>query len=237
LSDAIIKPGEEAPIDAPAPWSEESYNRELGIAPPGTPSEAELEGFRHVEGGSARSAEALAQMQEENSARVAGNRLPGQEFFSEQNEEKLLGRILHCNHFIEMLRRTGLIVVYTKSNAAKGLQHMFGAEKARERAAEYERKTAGLVTMGTVSVQLPAPRYVTWVQIPYMPEHSVMRFDAHGVATNEKYRGWRTVLLQLILQNMLSEAESNRVFGECRGEAAEKWNQILYGIRNAARVA
>jgi len=181
--------------------------------------------------GSNESKENLHQLQEENSAAVKDCRWLNPAEVGEARENERFGRILHAAHFMEMLRRTGLVAVYTKCQAAKGLRHLGGAEKAKEAIAKHERTTAGLVVMGTVSVTLVRPQYVTWVQIPWMIEYSVMRFDAHGLATTEKYRGWRTVLIELIRQRYVSEAECNRVFGEARGLAAKRWGEIMQSLR------
>jgi hypothetical protein len=71
-----------------------------------------------------------------------------------------------------------------------------------------------------------------WVQNGYMPEYSIMRFDEHGVPLNERRRGWRTCLLQMILKGIINEKDVNRVFGRACGPASERYNKMLYGFRN-----
>jgi hypothetical protein len=56
-------------------------------------------------------------------------------------------------------------------------------------------------------------RCVTSLQDGCGPEWSVMRFKEYDVPVNEKYRGWRTAMLQLILAGVLTEDEVNRAFG------------------------
>jgi hypothetical protein len=70
-----------------------------------------------------------------------------------------------------------------------------------------------------------------WVQLGYMPEFSVCNFDDHGVVLQEAYRGWRTVLLQLLVKRMVTEETVTRVFGEAHGPAAQRYLQILQGFR------
>jgi hypothetical protein len=77
---------------------------------------------------------------------------------------------------------------------------------------------------------------LTSLQDPYGPEWSVMRFDEHGAATKEKYRGWRTAMLVLIVAEVLTEAEVDRAFGRPMGEAGawyrqqlKTWRQIRLG--------
>ena len=233
-ADLKVRPAAIQPDVAPAEESPEyvdHYGAELGVRH-GEPSEAELEGFQHVRGGSAESRENLQQMREENSARVSDLRFPRQELHSEENEERLMGRILHASDFIQGLRRCGIIAVYVRMPLVGKIKSLYGADRANERAAEWERKTAALVVMGSIKVQTPNPRYVTWVPMGPMPEHSVLRFDAHGLPTTEKYRGWRTVLIELIRQGYLSEAECNRVFGLPRAQIAVKWNEVLQSMRS-----
>lgn len=70
-----------------------------------------------------------------------------------------------------------------------------------------------------------------WVQLGYMPEFSICNFDDHGVVLQEAYRGWRTVLLQLLIKRMITEETITRVFGKASGPAAERYLQILQGFR------
>ena len=71
--DFKVRPATVQPEIAPAdecPEYVDRYGAELGVRH-GEPSEAELEGFQHVPGGSAESTENLQRMREENSARVS----------------------------------------------------------------------------------------------------------------------------------------------------------------------
>ena len=58
-----------------------------------------------------------------------------------------------------------------------------------------------------------------------------MRFNEHGIATKEKYRGWRTALLVLIAAEILTEAEVDRAFGPPLGEAGAWYRQMLQSYR------
>jgi hypothetical protein len=94
----------------------------------------------------------------------------------------------------------------------------------------------------------PMPRMVTliiqrnslpsevgcWVQLGFMPELSIMNFDEHGVPLAEKFRGWRTCLLQLILKSALTEAKADEVFGKPKQTPAfNRYNETLYQFRRA----
>jgi hypothetical protein len=72
------------------------------------------------------------------------------------------------------------------------------------------------------------------VQIGQMPELSIMNFDDHGVPTNERRRGWRTCLLQMILKGLISEEKANEVFGKPKTiQAFHRYNAMLLAFRNA----
>ena len=70
-----------------------------------------------------------------------------------------------------------------------------------------------------------------WVQFGYMPEYSICNFDDHGVVLQEAYRGWRTVLLQLLVKHMIDEETINLVFGEAVGPAARKYLELVRAFR------
>lgn len=78
------------------------------------------------------------------------------------------------------------------------------------------------------------PEVACWVQIGNMPELSIMRFDEHGVPLDERRRGWRTCLLQLILKGIISEKDADKVFGRPnQTKAYDRYNRTLYQFRNA----
>lgn len=76
-----------------------------------------------------------------------------------------------------------------------------------------------------------------WVQNGWSPEYTVMGFDDHGVPLAEKYRGWRTVLLQLIMKGALTEELAHKVFGRAVAPCAGRYNALLYNWRNRSRKA
>jgi hypothetical protein len=74
-------------------------------------------------------------------------------------------------------------------------------------------------------------RTMTTLQDPYGPEWSIMRFNEYGVATKEKYRGWRTAMLVLIAAEILTEEEVDRAFGPPVGEAGAFYRHQLQAYR------
>ena len=72
-----------------------------------------------------------------------------------------------------------------------------------------------------------------WVQLGYMPELSIMRFDEHGIPVNERRRGWRTCLLQLILKGVVSEQDAIKMFGNPKQtNAFHRYNSLIQAFRN-----
>lgn len=61
----------------------------------------------------------------------------------------------------------------------------------------------------------------------------MMRFDEHGVPLAEKYRGWRTPLLQLILKGVISQKKAEEAFGKPPTTPAfHRYNALLQSYRN-----
>src|ERR1035437_5431709 len=76
------------------------------------------------------------------------------------------------------------------------------------------------------SFGMKKPEVACWVQRGWMPEYTIMGFDDHGIPLAEKYRGWRTVLLQLILKGILTEKVAHKVFGEADLPCSGRYNSI-----------
>lgn len=77
------------------------------------------------------------------------------------------------------------------------------------------------------------PQIACWVQQGFMPELSWVRFDDKGVPLDERRRGWRTCLLQLILKGIVTEEDADRTFGKPKlTEAFDRYNSTLYEFRS-----
>jgi hypothetical protein len=76
------------------------------------------------------------------------------------------------------------------------------------------------------------PEVGCWVQQGVMPELSIMRFDERGIPLDERRRGWRTAILQLILKNLITETKAIQVFGRPKTtKAFSRYNAMLYEWR------
>jgi hypothetical protein len=120
-----------------------------------------------------------------------------------------IGRIMHSDVFIKKLRDAGVKCWYRI------------------------HPQRGKVTLIVQRGELP-PEVGCWCQFGFAPELSVMRFDDHGVPTVEKYRGWRTCLLQLILKSVISQTKAEEVFGKTPTTPAfHRYNRTLQCFRTA----
>jgi len=79
-------------------------------------------------------------------------------------------------------------------------------------------------------------RYVCYMQVPAMYEWSVLKVDIYGKPMGEDFRGWRTVVAQLIEKEILSEAEAHRIFGNpSMNPVFSRYHQTLWEYRNNRR--
>lgn len=122
--------------------------------------------------------------------------------------EQRIGRVMHSSVFISMLRKAGVQCFYRQHVHPQKATLWFLNSKGKEEVA-------------------------CWIQQGFMMELSVMRFDSQGVPLDERRRGWRTCLMQLIMKGIITEAKANDVFGKPKLTSAfHKYNSILYAFRN-----
>ena len=75
-------------------------------------------------------------------------------------------------------------------------------------------------------------QYICYLDIPTMYEWSVLRLDSHDLPIGEAFRGWRTVLSQLILKKVLTETKAHEIFGQPNGATSRIYRRTLYNLRN-----
>ena len=189
-----------------APW--ETWDDEMGDGIPADLA-AEIEEYskhRYEEGQSSEeSREVLAQWKEEN------DELSEQYQWVKKNEyddeEARVGRVMSHSEFITILRKAGLQCFY-RQHPHPDKAVLYVVKNGKEEMA-------------------------AWVQMGIMQELSILNFDAHGVPLAERRRGWRTVLLQMILKGLITEDQANLAFGKAKLTAAySRYNATLYEWRN-----
>lgn len=125
-----------------------------------------------------------------------------------KREGDRIGRIMHNVVFLNLLRKAGVKCWYRA------------------------HPQPGKITLIVQRGELPA-EVGCWCQLGFAPELSIMRFDEHGIPTTEKYRGWRTCLLQLILKSVISQKKAEEVFGvPPLTPAFHRYNATLQQFRN-----
>lgn len=128
-----------------------------------------------------------------------------------QDELKLqrTGRVLHMNEFLTKLKGAGLNCWYSDKGGMA--------------------KTLGLY----VSVN-DQHKYIGFVQVPFMQEYEELYFDRYDVPLGPKRRGWRTILLKLVEQRILTETQAHAAFGEPNsGVVSRRYKEYLQHIRRA----
>ena len=188
-----------------APW--ETYAEEMGskLSPELEEAVKRYEERRHAKA-SQQAEEELARQKELSDA-IAGN----YKWVRKEDYDYIgpkIGHIMHSSTFTNKLRKEC------------GLECWYSPHPLPKR-----------VTL-LIKREYQEPEFACWVQEGFMPEHSILRFDDHGVVLDERMRGWRTCLLQILLKDFLTEEKSKEVFGVPEGPASKNYNSLLYEVRN-----
>ena len=196
-------------LSSTAPWESYANEMDVNMSPQLAKQVAEYAEKRYQDGPvDSQTQEALAQSKEINNAIAKEYQWLTPEEYSDY--EARIGKVISHSEFITRLRSAGICCHYR--------QHFH-----HDKAVLYISKD------GLQEAELGA-----WVQIGQMPELSLMNFDDHGVPLAERRRGWRTVLLQLILKGLITEEKANKIFGKPRNDPAfARYNGMLQAFRNA----
>jgi hypothetical protein len=187
-----------------------------------------------------------------NVAKAKDQRLEGQERWEGEEQEKMrFVNLLHPSAVMRRLRMAGVDARDYESphariwlndwttaglvgvNAWVAPQEMDEQGYLVELADARSQAVKDLITENYLACRdrRKVRKTITSLQEPYGPEWSIMRFDDHGIATKEKYRGWRTAMLVLIAAEILTEDEVDRAFGPPLGEAGAWYRQTLQSYR------
>ena len=139
---------------------------------------------------------------------VEGYKMDGQDILTDDKPRKV--KPIHTREFVNKLRANG-VKCFTVDNGLKGTVALW--------AARGQQMT-----------------YVCYLQVPAMYEWSVLRLDAHNLPNGEKFRGWRTVLAQLIVKEILTEDKVHEIFGKpVGGVVSSRYRRTLWNFRNGRR--
>lgn len=154
---------------------------------------------------------------EANTDASKGQRWQGQQRWQgKENIAARLVRVINCDRFVERMRDVG-VNVWLNSWSALG---MIGLNA---RVPEKDPETG---------IERLANATLTSLQYPLGPEWSVMKFNSHDVPLYERYRGWRTALLVLILRGVVTEEQAEEAFGEPTGAPSLFYRRQLWAWRN-----
>ena len=167
----------------------------------------------------------LAERYVEDYAAAAPRRWDGQErWIGRENEEMRLVNFLHPHAVFRRLQRAGVDaridppsfwVWGIDDESGKPIQvrkqRSFGRIWLHENV--IQDRIGISARMWDAKTKQYTVKRVTWLQYPYGPEWSLMRFDEFHVPLNERFRGWRTAMLDLIRVGVLTEDEVYRAFG------------------------
>jgi hypothetical protein len=167
--------------------------------------------------------EAEERMFTENYAAAARERFEGQErWMGKQNEEKRLVNILHPHAIFKKLQDAGIhCSIEPAADKVWDIDHKTGltVQKTRElSSARFWLHDNVILDRVGISAWVwqdgeRTIRYISHLQYPYGPEWSLVRFNEYDVPVGERYRGWRTALLKMIMEGVLTEEEVDRAFG------------------------
>jgi hypothetical protein len=133
-------------------------------------------------------------------------------WMGKENEEMRLVRIMHPYKFLERLRRAGV--------DARPEEH--------KHARIWLNPWSKVGRIGVNARIFGEVRTMTTLQYPYGPEYTIMAFNQYDVPTEERYRGWRTALLVLIVAEVITEEEALKAFGPAIGPASEFYHEQLH---------
>lgn len=212
-----------APVYSNLKRSTLSYDEELAISPEDEAMVAAMPVSDRTP--TEQQVEQIMQQYEMNYASRARARWKGQErWMGRENEEMRLVNILSPHQVFAKLCKAGIDARIETPNEYIYLPDAkTGALKPHRRAItsgrlwlhdEVKNGRCGISAWSSdPATGRRTRKFITSVQYPYGPEWSIMRFDTFDCPTVERYRGWRTALLALMIDRVLTEEEVDRAFG------------------------
>jgi len=152
--------------------------------------------------------ESFAAEKEASDSQVESYKMDGQELLTDEKPRKV--NIIQTRDFIKRLRDNG-IKCFTVDNGLASTVALWAAR-------------------GQQMI------YIAYLQVPAMYEWSILRLDKHNLPAGEKFRGWRTVLAQLIVKDVLTEESAHQIFGKpTGGHVSSRYRKTLWLRRNGKR--
>lgn len=231
-----------APVYSNLKLSPYSYDEELSVSPEAAAmvDAMPVADFSPTE----QQIEQLAREYETNYAARASARWKGQERWQgRENEEMRLVNVLSPHQVFAKLQRAGVdarietpadyvYVADAKTGALKPVRREISTGRfwLHEEVKGGRCGISGWVYDAKTGER--TKRRIASLQYPYGPEWTIMYFDEFNCPTSERYHGWRTALLALLIDRVLTEEEVNRAFGPVvLNAASELYRQQLQFYR------
>lgn len=147
----------------------------------------------------------LQRLREMSDAKLAVNRLPGQEDFKDR--ERQLGNAMHSSEFVRRVQKLNPALIVEDSINCRGS------------AAFYYATPQGEKTYTNASFKKGV-----------LPEFSVIETDAADLPVKVQY-GWREVLLRLVKARQLSFRQVVRMFGDAETVQGSVWRRSIRNFR------
>ena len=151
--------------------------------------------------------ESFQAAKEESDAQVAGYKMEHQDILTNAKARKV--NAIGTRDFIQKLRQNGVKCFTVDNNWHQ------------------------TVALWAIRPNTGKLQYICYCQTPAQYEWSVLKVDRHGLPAGEDFRGWRTVLIQLITKGILTETKTHQIFGKpTDSEVSLLYRESLYYIRN-----
>ena len=152
--------------------------------------------------------ESLAKIKEENAKLAQKSRIKHQDEL--ENTEMALGQPMQWRNLVYLLQKMNSKILIRDGGVRDAIQVRYPDADDM-----YSRANGGDGT-----------RYITGFYKEVMPEFSAIMSDERGRPKRE-CRGWRTVLVALIRQGIITYKSAVDVFGDANGIRAGRWQEIL----------
>jgi hypothetical protein len=190
-----------------APW--ETYNEEMDIKMPPELEAAVMDYAQnyHEESNSSQNKEELCRQKELSEETAEEYQFVKPDEYNDVDQR--MGHVLSSAEFITILRNKIKIKCFYR-----------------------DHPQSDKLTLLVQRKPMDEPVVVCWVQRGWMPELSIMDFDDHGIPLAEKFRGWRTCCMQMVLKGMLTEEQINKHLGPPKQtDAYGRYNAFMQSCR------
>ena len=153
--------------------------------------------------------ESLAKIKEDNLKLFGKHKLPGQDML--ENVEMSMGRPLEWKEFVRKLNHLGPKLFIHDGGAPNAIAIHVWMDKGDGEGSRW--------------------CYVGGFEKKVLPEFSHIRIDEHELPVEET-RGWRSVLMGLVRQDVITHKEVVAIFGDAQGQRSVRWHEQLQDKKN-----